>query len=75
MPSAKETVVKIVEKQPDDSSYDEIVRELASPAWSSADWRIPTTAELSRPRRSSGESSLGASSMDRRSGTPAPRHL
>ena len=29
MPSAKEQMVRIVEEQPDDSSYDEILRELA----------------------------------------------
>ncbi len=29
MPSAKEQMVKIVQEQPDDSSYDEILRELA----------------------------------------------
>jgi predicted transcriptional regulator len=29
MPSAKDQMVKIVQEQPDDSSYDEILRELA----------------------------------------------
>ena len=29
MPSAKEQMVRIVQEQPDDSSYDEILRELA----------------------------------------------
>ena len=29
MPSAKEQMVRIVREQPDDSSYDEILRELA----------------------------------------------
>ena len=29
MSSAKETIAKILEEQPDDSSYDEILRELA----------------------------------------------
>ncbi|MCI0896154.1 MAG: hypothetical protein J4N84_14765 [Chloroflexi bacterium] len=29
MPSAKEQLVRIVQEQPDDSSYDEILRELA----------------------------------------------
>ena len=29
MPSAKEQMVRIVQEQPDDSSYDEIFRELA----------------------------------------------
>ncbi len=29
MPSAKEQMAKIVQEQPDDSSYDEILRELA----------------------------------------------
>jgi hypothetical protein len=29
MPSAKEQMTKIVQEQPDDSSYDEILRELA----------------------------------------------
>lgn len=29
MPSAKEQIAKILEDQPDDSSYDEILRELA----------------------------------------------
>jgi hypothetical protein len=29
MPTAKEQVNEVVQRQPDDSSYDEIVRELA----------------------------------------------
>ena len=29
MPSAKEQIAKILQDQPDDSSYDEILRELA----------------------------------------------
>ena len=29
MPSAKEQMVRLVQEQPDDSSYDEILRELA----------------------------------------------
>lgn len=29
MPSAKEQITKILQDQPDDSSYDEILRELA----------------------------------------------
>ncbi len=29
MPSAKEKLTRLIEKQPDDSSYDELVRELA----------------------------------------------
>ena len=29
MPSAKEQIVKILQDQPDDSSYDELLRELA----------------------------------------------
>lgn len=29
MPSAKEQIVKIIQEQPDDSSYDEVLRELA----------------------------------------------
>jgi hypothetical protein len=29
MPSAKEQMTKIIQQQPDDSSYDEILRELA----------------------------------------------
>ncbi len=29
MSSAKETIAKILDEQPDDSSYDEILRELA----------------------------------------------
>ena len=29
MPSAKEQMVRIVQEQPDDSSYDDILRELA----------------------------------------------
>lgn len=29
MPSAKEQIAKIIQDQPDDSSYDEILRELA----------------------------------------------
>ena len=29
MPSAKEQMVKIIQEQPDDSSYDEVLRELA----------------------------------------------
>jgi predicted transcriptional regulator len=29
MPTAKEQITELVQKQPDDSSYDEIVRELA----------------------------------------------
>lgn len=29
MPTAKEQISELVQKQPDDSSYDEIVRELA----------------------------------------------
>ena len=29
MPSAKETMTQIIAEQPDDSSYDEILRELA----------------------------------------------
>lgn len=29
MPSAKEQMAKIIQEQPDDSSYDEVLRELA----------------------------------------------
>ena len=29
MPTAKEHIVEIIKRQPDDSSYDDIVRELA----------------------------------------------
>ncbi|MCD4782973.1 MAG: hypothetical protein K8T10_03970 [Candidatus Eremiobacteraeota bacterium] len=29
MPSAKEQIAKIIQEQPDDSSYDEVLRELA----------------------------------------------
>lgn len=29
MPSAKEEMAKIIQEQPDDSSYDEVLRELA----------------------------------------------
>ncbi len=54
MPSAKVQMVKIVQEQPDDSSYDEILRELAFARMierglvDSEEGRIITDEEMSR---------------------------
>jgi len=64
MPTAKDEMIEIIKQQPEDSNYDELLRELAFKKLWIQGWTMPDTVAPSRMRKWDGEFVLGTNSLD-----------